>query len=121
MTYEVLYEEYCKSTDNPYGYTQFKAIIQKYEKEHDYKYHNTYSPAHEKQFDFAGDPLWVVNTDTGELLVQYCSGCTSIRCNVSAGKCEGVNNDLHECYLSLLKGLNKDFKKKEVKNDDLPF
>lgn len=27
MTYEVLYEEYCKSTDNPYGYTQFKAII----------------------------------------------------------------------------------------------
>lgn len=37
MTYEVLYEEYCKSTDNPYGYTQFKAIIQKYEKGHDYK------------------------------------------------------------------------------------
>lgn len=68
MTYEVLYEEYCKSTDNPYGYTQFKAIIQKYEKEHDYKYHNTYSPAHEMQFDFAGDPLWVVDTTTGELL-----------------------------------------------------
>ena len=36
-------------------------------------------------------------------------------------KWEGVNDDLHECYLSLLKGLNKDFKKKEVKNDDLPF
>ena len=68
MTYEVLYEEYCKSTDTPYGYTQFKAIIQKYEKEHDYKYHNTYSPAHEMQFDFAGDPLWVVDPTTGELL-----------------------------------------------------
>lgn len=27
MTYDVLYEEYQKSTDNPYGYTQFKAII----------------------------------------------------------------------------------------------
>ena len=27
MTYDVLYEEYLKSTDNPYGYTQFKAII----------------------------------------------------------------------------------------------
>ena len=27
MTYELPYEEYCKSTDNPYGYTQFKAII----------------------------------------------------------------------------------------------
>ena len=38
-----------------------------------------------------------------------------------AEKWEGVNDDLHECYLSLLKGLNKDFKKKEVKNDDLPF
>lgn len=30
MTYDVLYEEYLKSTDNPYGYTQFKAIIQEY-------------------------------------------------------------------------------------------
>jgi hypothetical protein len=38
-----------------------------------------------------------------------------------AEKWEGVNDDLHECYLSLLKGLNKDFKEKEVKNDDLPF
>lgn len=28
MTYEVLYEEYCKATDNPYGYTQFKAVRQ---------------------------------------------------------------------------------------------
>lgn len=68
MTYEVLYEEYCKSTDNPYGYTQFKSIIKKYEKEHDYKTHNVYSPAREMQFDFAGDPLWVVDTSTGELL-----------------------------------------------------
>ena len=66
MTYEVLYEEYRKATDNPYGYTQFKAIIQDYEKKHDYKYHNVYSPAREMQFDFAGDPLWVVDTETGE-------------------------------------------------------
>ena len=36
MTYDVLYEEYLKSTDNPYGYTQFKAIIQEYERNHDY-------------------------------------------------------------------------------------
>ena len=42
MTYDVLYEEYCKATDNPYGYTQFKLIIQEYEKAHDYKYHNVY-------------------------------------------------------------------------------
>ena len=32
MTYDVLYEEYQKSTDNPYGYAQFKAIIKEYEK-----------------------------------------------------------------------------------------
>lgn len=38
-----------------------------------------------------------------------------------AEKWEGVNDDLHECYLSLLKGLNKDFKEQKVKNDDLPF
>ena len=66
MTYEVLYEEYLKSTDNPYGYTQFKSIIQEYEKNHDYKYHNVYEPGREMQFDFAGDNLWIVDRDTGE-------------------------------------------------------
>lgn len=67
MTYEVLYEDtYCKSTDNPYGYTQFKSILQEYEKKNDLKYHNIYAPAHEMQFDFAGDPLWVVDIKTGE-------------------------------------------------------
>ena len=61
MTYDVLYEEYLKSTDNPYGYTQFKAIIQEYERNHDYKYHNVYEPGREMQFDFAGDNLWIVD------------------------------------------------------------
>ena len=51
MTYDVLYEEYLKSTDNPYGYTQFKAIIQEYERNHDYKYHNVYEPGREMQFE----------------------------------------------------------------------
>ena len=67
MTYEVLYEDtYCKATDNPYGYTQFKSILQEYEKKNDLKLHNVYTPAREMQFDFAGDPLWVVNKETGE-------------------------------------------------------
>lgn len=57
ITYDVLYEEYLKSTDNPYGYTQFKAIIQEYEKNHDCKYHNVYEPGSKMQFDFAGDNL----------------------------------------------------------------
>ena len=66
MTYEVLYEDtYCKATDNPYGYTQFKSILQEYEKKNDLKLHNVYTPAREMQFDFAGDPLWVVDTETG--------------------------------------------------------
>lgn len=51
MTYDVLYEEYLRSTDNPYGYTQFKAIIQEYEKNHDNKYHHTYEQGREMQFD----------------------------------------------------------------------
>ncbi len=68
MTYDVLYEEYLRSTDNPYGYTQFKAIIQEYEKNHDYKYHNAYEPGREMQFDFAGDNLWIVDKDTGEAI-----------------------------------------------------
>lgn len=68
MTYDVLYEEYLKATDNPYSYTQFKSIIQEYEKNHDYKYHNVYAPGREMQFDFAGDNLWIVDKDTGEAL-----------------------------------------------------
>lgn len=68
MTYDVLYEEYLRSTDNPYGYTQFKAIVQEYEKNHDYKYHNAYEPDREMQFDFAGDNLWIVDKDTGEAI-----------------------------------------------------
>jgi len=66
MTYDVLYADYQKATDNPYGYTQFKAIIQEYEKNHDYKYHNVYEPGREMQFDFAGDGLWIVDRSTGE-------------------------------------------------------
>lgn len=69
MTYDVLYEEYCKATDNPYSYTQFKLIIQEYEKAHDYKYHTVYEAAKEVQFDFAGDPLWVLaDRTTGECI-----------------------------------------------------
>ena len=68
MTYDVLYADYQKTTDNPYGYTQFKAIIQEYEKNHDYKYHNVYEPGREMQFDFAGDNLWIVDKSTGEAI-----------------------------------------------------
>lgn len=73
MTYDVLYEEYQKSTDNPYGYTQFKAIIQEYERNHDYRYHNVYEPGREMQFDFAGDNLWIVDKDTGEASQGDCA------------------------------------------------
>lgn len=67
MTYDVLYEEYLKATDNPYSYTRFKSIIQEYEKNHDYKYHNVYAPGREMQFDFAGDNLWIVDKETGSV------------------------------------------------------
>lgn len=68
MTYDVLYADYLKTTDNPYGYTQFKAIIREYEKNHDYKYHNIYEPGREMQFDFAGDNLLIVDKATGEAI-----------------------------------------------------
>lgn len=68
MTYEVLYEEYQKTTETPYSYTQFKFIIKEYEKSHDYKYHNVYAPGREMQFDFAGDNLWIVDRETGETI-----------------------------------------------------
>lgn len=81
MTYDVLYEEYLKSTDNPYGYTQFKAIIQEYEKNHDYRYHNVYEPGREMQFDFAGDNLWIADKDTGEAVKAILSVCYRTRCS----------------------------------------
>ena len=68
MTYEVLYEEYLRNTDRPYGYTQFKSIIQEYIRNNDYKYHNTYEPGREMQFDLAGDNLWIVDRETGEAI-----------------------------------------------------
>lgn len=43
----------------PDSYSQFKAIIQEYEKNHNYKYHNAYEPDRGMQFDFTGDNLWI--------------------------------------------------------------
>ena len=71
MTYDVLHEEYLRSTDNPYGYTQFKAIIQEYEKNHDYKYHNAYEPGREMQFDFADSPNFSLSTVVGGILFPF--------------------------------------------------
>lgn len=88
MTYEILYyEEYCKQTDNPYGYTQFKLILKEYEKNHDYKFHNRYDPAGEMQADFAGDNLWVTDPETGEHMRAYVLVCVlpfSMMCFVIA-------------------------------------
>lgn len=75
MTYEVLYADYKRATDKPYGYTQFKTIIQEYEKNHDYKYHNVYEPGREMQFDFAGDGLWIVDKSTGEAVQSIVLVC----------------------------------------------
>jgi hypothetical protein len=88
MTYEILYyEDYCKQTDNPYGYTQFKLILKEYEKNHDYKFHNRYDPAGEMQADFAGDNLWVTDPATGEHIKAYVLVCVlpfSMMCFVIA-------------------------------------
>lgn len=75
MTHEVLYEEYIKATDNPKGYSQFKAIIQEYKKNHEYKYHNIYEPDRKMQFDFAGDNLWIVDKDIEEAIKAIVLAC----------------------------------------------
>ena len=105
MTYDVLYEEYLKATDNPYGYTQFKAIIQEYEKNHDYKYHNVYEPGREMQFDFAGDNLWIVDKETGEAIqaivlvcvlpysmLSYGQHCRTQGWSISFRRCQGLSD-----------------------------
>ena len=66
LTYEVLYEEYAGSVESAYGYTQFKERLKKYEKRHDYSFHNEYRPGYEMQADYAGDNLYVTDRDSGE-------------------------------------------------------
>ncbi|HXK76694.1 MAG TPA: IS21 family transposase [Bacteroidaceae bacterium] len=76
--YELLWEQYCKDAaeENPYGYTQFKHIIQEYLKSQDYVYHNVYEPGFQLQVDFAGDKLYYIkNAKTGEKQAVYVLCC----------------------------------------------
>lgn len=55
-----------RATDIAAGMPNDMPSCRKMWKNHDYKYHNTYEPGREMQFDFAGDNLWIVDKETGE-------------------------------------------------------
>ena len=55
VTIQLLWEEYIR--EHPEGY--------QYKRNHEYAYHNTYSPGMEMQIDFAGDVLYVTDQKTG--------------------------------------------------------
>jgi len=57
---------YIKQCPQGYGYTQFKKYVKNYCYSHSYSYHNTYQPGEEWQIDFAGDPLYLTDRQTGE-------------------------------------------------------
>ena len=64
---QYVYEDYyMKECPDGYKYTQFKKYVREYRQKHDVSYHNVYEPGKEWQIDFAGDPLWIVDRQTGE-------------------------------------------------------
>ena len=72
MTYKLLYKSYrLEAKELAYGETRFRLTVQKYIKDHDYKYHNVLNPAFECQVDFAGDVLWIIDPRTGECKKVY--------------------------------------------------
>ena len=86
LTYEMLYEEYCGKVSDAYSYTQFKVRLHEYERRTDLSYHNSYPPGRELQVDFAGDPLYVTDRETGEVrkacvlvCVLPCSGLAYVK------------------------------------------
>jgi len=76
--YKLLWEQYHKENieGNPYGYTQFKHIIQEHLKSQDYAFHHFYEPGFQLQVDFAGDKLYYIkNIKTGERQRVYVLCC----------------------------------------------
>lgn len=67
-TVEMVYQEYyLKLHPEGYGYTQFNKHVKAWREAHDLSYHNVYIAGEQWQIDFAGDPLYLTDSKTGEL------------------------------------------------------
>ena len=65
-TMELLWENYRKAVPDGYKYTQFKKYVKDELKKQNLSYHKTYQPGEEVQIDFAGDPLYIKDPQSGE-------------------------------------------------------
>lgn len=72
---------YIKEHPDGYGYTQFKKYLLDYRKSKDLSYSNMYEPGREMQVDYAGDPLYIVNKDTGDYIKLSVLCCVMPRSN----------------------------------------
>lgn len=61
------YQEYCKQSAAPYGYTQFMEHFHRRYKEQTGSMKLEHKPGHEVLIDFAGKRLHIVDRDTGEM------------------------------------------------------
>jgi transposase len=68
VTRQLLWEEYRKDNPDGYRYTQFCEYIHRYLQRNQAVMHFTHKPGEQIQVDFAGDKLYYVNRDTGEVI-----------------------------------------------------
>lgn len=80
-TIQLVWEQYINEHPDGYQYTQFKKYLLEYKKSKNLSYINTYPPGREMQVDYAGDPLYLVNKDTGEYVKLAVLCCIMPRSN----------------------------------------
>lgn len=64
-TVQFVWEQYIGQHPNGYQYTQFKKYLLDYRKSKNVAYTNTYVPGREIQVDYAGDPLYIKDRESG--------------------------------------------------------
>lgn len=66
VTLQVLWQEYAKGNESPYGYSFFCRIVNLHLKKKQPVYHRFYSPGDILLIDFAGDKMYYMDRETGE-------------------------------------------------------
>lgn len=76
VTREVLYEEYCQGTSDPYSITQFNHHLRQYLKKANPSMVLTHKPGDKLYIDFTGKTSSYINRETGEIItVQVFIAC----------------------------------------------
>ena len=68
VTRLLLWEEYCKTSNDPYGYTQFCVLLKEALSSSKTSMHLHHAPGAMVMVDFAGDKMSYVDSQTGEVI-----------------------------------------------------